>query len=342
MADARSAAPEPWLAERWERAEALIAELVRDLERLRSAVQEQHGEAAQVQETLALLDGRTRRHESGHEVAMAVRQELASLAVQLADETALRRDQAAEQERERARGRTDLRDLAESMLSLAERLTSVESTLAAERERQRAAADDVAARARAQDATTARLEALDRQLGALRDQSRRDAEAQAQRDGSTQELEPWLREAAARIQVIQQEQQRLSEEVAVLRSARDHDAELADLLEQQRASRQRMEQRFAELEERQTELARALDADIEQRRLLRNQIVGMQHQQRSQSESMEGQRISILEHLRRVTTTHEVAVRRQVEEMDRQLRSERDLLVRLIENSAAADQEQPL
>lgn len=334
--------PQPWLVERWQRAEGLIAALVRDLEHLRAEVQVRHGEAADVQQALSILDGRTQRHETGYDLALAVRQELAALAEQLAEETALRRDHTAAQERERGRSRNELRDLAESMLTLSDRLNAVEGAFASERERQRASADEGLTRERAHQEIAARLDTLDRQLDALRTQSRRDAEERAQLAGRAPDVEPLLREMVTRIHVLQQEQQRLGDEVAALRSTRDHEAQLMDLLEQQRVSRQRIEQRFAELDARQVELSGAIDADAEQRRLLRHELTGMRHEQRTQGESMEGQRISILEHLRRVTVTHEAAVRRQAEEMDRQLRAERELLVRLIEESQAADREQPL
>ena len=59
-------------------------------------------------------------------------------------------------------------------------------------------------------------------------------------------------------------------------------------------------------------------------------------------ERLESQRDTVAEHLRRVLRADEERARRRIEEIERDVRVARNLLVRLDEQAGGTDQEQPL
>ncbi|MDA0256227.1 MAG: hypothetical protein O3C25_00595, partial [Chloroflexi bacterium] len=103
-----------------------------------------------------------------------------------------------------------------------------------------------------------------------------------------------------------------------------------------------LEERVAELEERLVESGARIDVAEEDRALVRRELAGAAERQRALGETIEGQRLAMLEHARRRTRADEDAARRRADELDREVRVARELLVRLAEGSEQAGQEQPL
>ncbi len=130
--------------------------------------------------------------------------------------------------------------------------------------------------------------------------------------------------------------------MANLEAEREREAELLEVIEQQRAARQRMEERLAAFDEALEESRRELAEASEERSMLRQQTAGNVERLRDLAETLEGQRLAIIEHFRRWTESGADSGRRQAEEIERANRVARDLLVRLSERSDEVGQEQPL
>ena len=103
-----------------------------------------------------------------------------------------------------------------------------------------------------------------------------------------------------------------------------------------------LERKNTELEERLVESGTRLDAAEEDRALVRRERAGGAEQLRALGEALEGQRVAIVEHERRRTRADEDTARRRADELDREVRVARDLLVRLSEGAEQIGQEQPL
>ena len=76
--------------------------------------------------------------------------------------------------------------------------------------------------------------------------------------------------------------------------------------------------------------------------MLRREIAGVAERLRGLGEALEGQRLAMIEHVRRLTLAGEETARRNAEERAREVRVARDLLVRFAEGSDQVAQEPPL
>jgi hypothetical protein len=141
---------------------------------------------------------------------------------------------------------------------------------------------------------------------------------------------------------MQQDQRRLDEDVAALRSIRDREEELLEVVEQQRSTRARLDDRVSVVEESLEAVRRDLAAASEERALLARQVGGESEQRRALAERVEAQRDTIADHFRRLARADEESRRRMIEEMERDIRVARSLLVRLSEQTDESEQEQPL
>ena len=72
------------------------------------------------------------------------------------------------------------------------------------------------------------------------------------------------------------------------------------------------------------------------------QIAGEAEQRRALADRLEAQRDTFIEHMRRQARAQEESHRRMIEDMERDIRISRQLLVRLSEQTDESEQEQPL
>ena len=133
-----------------------------------------------------------------------------------------------------------------------------------------------------------------------------------------------------------------AEDIATLRSVRDHEGELRELVEQQRATRARLEERMSQAEELIAELASQVAESTQARAVLQRQIAGEAEQRRVLVERIEAQRDTFIEHMRRQARAQEDSHRRLIEDVERDIRTSRQLLVKLSEDTDESEQEQPL
>lgn len=319
-----------------------VDELARELTHARAAIEALRAEVTQLEERLQTVDGRTIRHESGQDLAREVKGELAGVDERLESEATLRRDLAAVVERSGTRDREFESELRRALEVIAGRLDGFEGHQGAIDERQRSFSTDAAQHAGSEQRTEERFVALERQVAAQRDASIEQAELLASAAAHLPDVDTRLDELITEVAAARSARQRMEAEIAALRSIRDREAEVLDLLEQQRATRTRHESRLSEIEEFLATVVRASGEAAEERARLAREQAGAADRLRTLGERLEALRISIVEHLRRQVRADEQSSRRVVEETERELRVARTLLTRMSEQTEDAVQEQPL
>jgi chromosome segregation ATPase len=333
---------ESWVGEDIQRALTRLDALNREVQQVEETLRVQRDEVARLAESVSLVDGRTQRHEAGQESAREMRQEIAALEERLLQEVSLRRDLSAQVERASQRESESQRELRRVLEVIASRLDQFDGREAASAERQRTIAQEIAADDTVDEHVDARLERLERQLAAEHESSRHQGTEIARLAGSLSTFLTNLDAIESRARTMLLEQRRLDDEVSALRSVRDREAELLEVVEQQRATRARLEDRVSRAEEALEEIRLALAAESEERALLTRLLAGESEQRRALGERIEAQRDAVVDHFRRVVRAEEESRRREIEEIERDIRVARGLMVRLFEQSDEAEQEQPL
>ena len=187
-----------------------------------------------------------------------------------------------------------------------------------------------------------RVEALAAQVEAAAQRTRRASDGATGPDERVAELQEFMRATQAQAVDRVREQRRLDGELSSLRHLAEREESLSDLTEQHRVLRQRVESGLATLDARvaTTEDSRVIEA--EERRLLRVRLDTVERRVDALYAQLDDERGVLLEHFGRATETAEAAGRRQSEEIARQTRAARELLVRLRETADEASREQPL
>ena len=340
----REGAPMPaaWIDEQLRLAVERVDRLQREVEELQAGMRLQQTYIGELRESIATVDGRSLRHEVAQEASVDAQASLAVLEERLHAEAAMRRDLSATVQRLLERGSETERELQRALEVIAQRLTRSEELHLSARERDRHRAVDLAEHGSGGGALTDRLDAIDQRTAATADRGRQLGEDVARAGAAIAELTSSVEAVAARVASQQTEQHRLVEEVGQLRAVRDREEELLDVLDQQRAMRVRVEERLGAVEERTAEIAQASDEAAEERSLLRRQQAGEVERVRGLTELLEAQRLAMVEHLRLQGEANEQSGRRRIEEIERDIRKARGLVVRLAEQTIEASQEQPL
>lgn len=331
-----------WSQERVQETAQQLDELRQQLARLRDAYQQQHAEVSGLQQTLQTIEGRTQRHEAGQDAAQAAQQQLSTLGERIEQETALRRDLTSALGREAQREREQQQDFGHGLDQLALRVVELEQRLVAADERQRSSASDLVERGRGDSVLEERLAALEHGTASDRETLRSFADALASATAAVAPLTAAVDEIETRTQATQRDQLRAGEALAAVRAEREREAELLEVIEQQRATRQRLEERLVTVEAALEDLRIDVAAAAEERAMLRQQTAGATERLVALTGTLEAQRLAIVEHFRLLAESGAEAGRRQGEEIERTNRVARDLAVRLAERSEEATLEQPL
>jgi len=339
-------APEPvtasvWLEQRLQRALARIDALAGEVGQLREALRSEQAETARLQEELALLNGRTVRHDATLDQLRALQQRTAALEERLEAEAGLRRDLAGAEDRGHLRNSEAQQALEQSLARLDAGLTRTVERLNALELRQRQAAAESGITPE-DTALTVRLETLERFIETVAANVHRESEARAAAASAIPDLRLAIDALEARARTLHEEQQRLEDELAHAGTPEGLQAAVEDAIEQARSLRERVELRLGALEAESEETREAHDATALERALLQRRLAAQDEELRVLARRVEAQRDTLIEHVRRATAAAEDAGRRQMQEIDRQTRAGRELLTRLIEHSDEGAQEQPL
>jgi chromosome segregation ATPase len=339
--------PEPvttsvWLEQQLQRTLGRIDALAHEVDLLRESLRAEQAETVRLQEEIALLGGRTGRHEAGLDQVGGLRQQLAALEQRLEAEAAFRRDRAGQLSRDQQRDAGERQSLEEALDRLTSELARVGDRLAAVEERQRQVAGDLAATARDDTAVDVRLDTLERQVQSLAADVRSEADRRAGDASVLPDLRLALDAVEARTLTLQQEQQRLEDELAHLDSPAGLESLAGDAVEQVRSLRERAETRLSALERHADEAGRSHTDLAQEHALLDRRVAGLEEQLRQLGGRLDAQRETLVAHVRRATAAEEEADRRTLQEIDRRTRARRQLLTRLTEDSDEGAQEQPL
>lgn len=325
--------PQAWLDGEIAQARSEAETLRHELTRLCEELHQQRQETERLHEAVAVLEGRTWRHEAGQDLVRAGRYDLVALHEQLAGEAALRRDQIGAMERARERDHEAVRALTEELRDWASRTAHAEQSAVATRDVQQGISAAIEQHEQQRDNLQQSVDELARQLAVLRDLSQRDGDALLRHLAAKDTLRREVADLAARQQAQRTAQSRTDEAVSALQARETHEQQLADLVEQQRAVRMRLEERFATVEARMEAMARDLVAGAEDRAALSRLLQGVDERVRRTGDVIEEQRLALIEQARVLTLANEHAVRRQMADMERQVRGGRELLARLAEQS---------
>lgn len=331
-----------WVSDEVQHALARVDALTRELEHVETALRSQSEEVARLHDSLQTVEGRTARHDAGQEQTREVQQTIAELEERLAQESALRRDLTAQVERFRGRDAENQQELFRALQVIASRLDEIDGRATAEQLRQRHIATEIAEIDHEGEGIEARVEAVERRVAAEYESARHVGTEVARLASSITGLMSAVESLEARSRALTLDQHRVGEEIAALRSVRDREAELREVIEQQRATRARLEERMTQVEELLATLSTTVAESAEARALLQRQIAGEAEQRRALTDRVEAQRDTFLEHMRRESRSQEASHRRMIEEMERDIRISRQLLMRLSEDTDESEQEQPL
>lgn len=331
-----------WVGDELTRAVRHIDTLNHAIETLQHGMRLQQEEIARLSDHLQAVDGRSQRHEAGVEATRGLRQEITALQATLDAETDLRRDLVARIERGDAREAETERELRRVLEQIATQLQTADERQASLAVREQHLATDLADTAREERTFEARIADLEARAAAGQDATRGVGQEIARVAGAVPELLAKIEDLAVRMRSMQEEQRRVAEEVTALRGIRDREAELLDLLDQQRATRARVEDRLTAIEEQIEAVRRDSAAAQESLALAARDRAGDSARRARLEERLEAQRDTVTEHLRRVLRAEEERAQRHIEEIERDVRVARSLLVRLDEQAGGTDQEQPL
>ena len=331
-----------WAAEELARAVARLDALAREVTQLQALLLEQRELAEGLRQALATVEGRTRRHETGQDVAFGLQPQLAVLEERLYEEAALRRDQAVSQEHQQRATGEQLQQIERAGDALDERLRAVELALAAAAERQQQLLVEVTGRRQLDRQLLDRQEALAERIGAVATLAQRAADDVVPYAVALPRIELLLRTLDARTTELSRAHERADDELRAVRGLADREAVFVELFDQLRASRLQTEERLRATEERTELLERLTAGSVDQRALLGEHVRALEARLDQLARSGEQQRQALFDHFRRMSEAAEAANRRAAEELSRQARAGRELLVRLAEGSDAAVMEQPL
>ena len=321
---------------------ARIDELARQLNQAQTAIDALHSELVGIEETLQTVDGRSRRQDSMQEQAQSLRQELARFEQRLDEEVTLRRDLSAVVERTGQRDHELESELRRALEVIAGQLADFEGHQASSEVQQRSMVVGIAERERGERTLEDRVGELERRLAAQRNTAAQQVDDASRVDSQLVDLEQRVRELDGAFAAGRAARERTASEVASLRSVRDREAELLDLIDQQRATRARHESRLSEIEELAAAAEQSLATAEEQRARLAREQAGAEERMRGFGERLEALRMSVVDHLRLQMRADEETSRRRAEETERELRVARDLVTRLAEQTEDVVQEPPL
>ncbi|MQC48059.1 MAG: hypothetical protein DWG77_03060 [Chloroflexi bacterium] len=334
--------PGTWTADELQAALTRIDGLNRELHRVETALRVQQDEVARLHDSVQVVEGRTARHEVGQDQTRAVRQEIAELEERLAQEVSLRQDLSGQIERFQAREAALQQELHRALGVIASRLDDVDGRASADALRQRHIASEIAEVEHEGEGVEGRVESLERRVAAEFEGQRHLGVEVAKLAASVSQLLSAVDALEARARAITTDQHRLDEGLVALRAVRDRESELGEVIEQQRATRARLEDRMNTTEETLEALRQSIAAAADERSLLARDVGGVTERWRQLDERLTAQRDSLTEHLRRQSRANEESRRRLMEEMERDIRTSRSLLTRLIEDTDETEQEQPL
>jgi chromosome segregation ATPase len=310
-----------------------LGELSRQLDLLHEEAAERDAAVSALRESWRTVDGRTLRHEAGLDTVRELRSLVEALGERLEQEWALRREALAALTQAREHDGVAAESAVSRAQDLGQRLALVEEQARqseAERRRLTVAVGNL-------DESAERggmlLGELQSRLEAGREVERATVDGLSALEGRVGELGAQLRDLDVRTREAEADRRMMHEAVAALQATRAREAELLDLLDQQRATRLRLEERLMAVEQGLAAAGGALLEGAEQRAQLRIQVAGIDRQLGELNARFSEQRELLQRQWRAVLDADDVAEARVVSDLERRSRERRALLRRLQEES---------
>ena len=328
--------------ERFSAALSRIAELGSQLERAREESAARDALVRSLVDAWQTVDGRTQRHEVSVEAVRALAASVSSIEARLEREAQLRRDALASLGQGVARDRDATGVVVGQLEELEARLDDTARLTAGVGEQRSTQAEvlrDLDHRLDHLRDVVASLEshwAAERESALVVSSKQAGIEAQVDALGST------LAEQETRLRETQHHGRVLADAVSELQALRRSEAEIRDVLDQQRALRQRVEERFAELEAASRDIGGALLDAAEQRAQLRLSVAQITGRLDDLSAQVAGTRELLVAGLRALAAIDDQAGNRDVTELERRARDRRDALNRIEEQAEQAARGLPL
>lgn len=319
-----------------------VETLTRDVALLQAGAQVRDQELDALRSTLAIVEGRTQRHEAAQDTVRWLQHEVAALDERLTEETALRREQVAAGERGQERSHVAEQAVVRGLEALAERASGAEDALAAVQEHQARLGGDVGALVARGAQLDGVIDALAVRLEAAAGAAQREVSNIAVLEEAMAALQHVVRGIEARTLGLQEQQQRLEGELATLQRVDEHERQLVELAAHQRVLGARLEDGMTQLRDGAASMHFVQENEAQARALLRTRLGALEQALSATDAAVAGQREVLVEHFRRTTAAAAEAGRREAEEIERQARARRELLVRLSERTDEAAREQPL
>ncbi len=319
-----------------------IADLGRQLARTREEAAERDATVRALRESWNTVEGRTLRHEASFDAVRALSTSVAALEERLEQESQLRREglTALGQGVERDRGVAGA--VVEHLEELQSRLDDARRVTAGAGAQGRTHGDTLGELDERVARVQERLDGIEQRLAAERDAAVAAASEHAGLEARVAEIAVVLRELVGRTREGQSERRALADSIAELQAAGRQDGELRDLLDQQRAMRQRLEERLMALEDGMREVGRAMLEAAEQRAQIRVQLANLDGRVGELAAGEATDRELVAARFRALAELAERAERRVVTELELRARERRETLNRLDEATEQATRGVPL
>lgn len=331
-----------WLEEQLIRALERVEALTRDMAVLQAGAQVRDQEIDALRSALATVEGRTQRHEAAQDTVRWLQHEVAALDERLSEEGALRREQVAAGERGQERSQVAEQAAARALQVLVERVEASERALVAMQEHQTRLGAEVGALLARDVEVGAQLDTLAVQVQAASDAAQREVSSVALLEEAMAALQHVMRVIEARTLGLQEQQQRFESDLTALQRIDEHARRLDELAAHQRVLGRRVEDGLTLLRESAASIEAVQENEVQARALLRTRLGALEQALAATDAAVAGQREVLIEHFQRTTAAAAEAGRREAEEIERQSRARRELLVRLSERADEASREQPL
>lgn len=319
-----------------------IAELGGQLERAREESAARDALVRSLTDAWQTVDGRTQRHEVSVEAVRLLAAQVSALEARLEQEAQLRRDALATLGQGVARDRDAAGVVVGQLEELESRLDDTARRTAGVGEQRSTQADVLRDVDHRLDRLRDAVSALESHAAAEREASLIAAHQQAGIEARVDALGVALAEQDTRLRETQHHSRVLTDSVSELQALRRPEAEIRDMLDQQRALRQRVEERFAELEAASHDVGGALLDAAEQRAQLRLSVAQLTTRLDDLAAQVAGTRQLLVSGLRAIAALADRAEQRDVAEVERRARERRETVNRIEEQAEQAAQGLPL
>lgn len=319
-----------------------IADLGRQLAHAREESADREATVRALRESWNTVEGRTLRHEASLDAVRALGTTVAALEERLEQESQLRREALLALGQGVARDRGAAGAVVEHLEELESRLDDARRVTAGAGARGRTQGDALGEIDERLARAHERLDGVEQRLAADRDAAVAATSQHAGLEARVAESAAVLRELVGRTREGQNERRALADSVAELQAADRQDGELRDLLDQQRAMRQRLEERLMALEDEMRAVGRAMLEAAEQRAQIRVQLANLDARVGELTVGEGTDRELVAARFRALAELEERSERRVAAELEQRARERRETLNRLDEATEQATRGVPL